>query len=102
MAHCTKKNNNHVRLMTAFSQDQHYKIYVQKILQNADDGSFIVNHILENNGAVYIAGGAKMARAVKDQVTESLSAVLDGGEIEAKNLLKKLHKIGLFRVEAWS
>lgn len=97
-----QNSSEHMRLMTAFSQNQQYKIYVQNILQNADDGAFVARHILERKGAVYIAGGAKMARAVKDQIIENLSAVLKGGGKEAKHLLKKLHKAGMFRVEAWS
>ena len=59
-------------------------------------------HILENGGAVYIAGGAKMAHCVKDEIVECLAAVLPGGEREAKLVLRKLAKAGKFSVEAWS
>ena len=62
----------------------------------------MTRHILERNGAVYIAGGSKMARAVKDEIVEALAARLDGGEKDAKRLLNKLKRKGLFSIEACS
>ena len=59
-------------------------------------------HILVRKGAVYIAGGSKMARAVKDEILTALGAVLEGGENDAKRLLNKLKRTGLFSIEAWS
>ncbi len=47
-----------LRLLSAFSQEQAYKVYVQTILRS--EGDFLVKHLLENGGALYIAGGAKM------------------------------------------
>eukprot|EP00979_Chaetoceros_neogracilis_P013105 scaffold3666_cov268-Chaetoceros_neogracile.AAC.16 len=91
-----------LRLLTAFSQDQEHKLYVQKILREADEGTLIAKHILENNGCIYIAGGAKMARAVKDEIVESLGNILPTGEKGAKILLYKLQRAGKFSVEAWS
>ncbi len=93
---------SNLRVLNAFSQDQKQKIYVQKVLREADDGLLIAKHILENNGAVYIAGGAKMARSVKDEIIESLAKVLPSGEKGAKILLQKLQRVGKFSVEAWS
>jgi len=91
-----------LRLLTAFSRDQNNKIYVQRVVRDADDGVLIASHILENNGAVYIAGGAKMARNVRDEIIDNLGKYLPGGEKDAKLLLKKLQHKGKFNVEAWS
>mmetsp|Transcript_29093 Transcript_29093/g.43277 ORF Transcript_29093/g.43277 Transcript_29093/m.43277 type:complete len:183 (-) Transcript_29093:111-659(-) len=95
-------HNDRLRLLTAFSRDQWHKIYVQKVLRDADGGSLLVRHLLEENGAIYIAGGAKMAKCVKDEIIECLTEVLPRGERDAKVLLKRLGKLGKFNVEAWS
>lgn len=91
-----------LRLLTAFSRDQYYKMYVQRVAREADEGTMLTRHILENGGAVYIAGGAKMAHCVKDEIVECLAAALPGGEREAKLVLRKRAKVGRFSVEAWS
>lgn len=96
------QRSGNLRLLMAFSQNQGHKIYVQKIVREADDGVLISRHILENGGAVYIAGSAKMARAVKDEIIESLSKHLPLGEKGARELLQKLQRRGRFCVEAWS
>ena len=84
-------------LKTAYSRDQYHKIYVQSLLKDV-----VVQHILERQGALYIAGGANMAKCVRDEVLELLGNVLVGGQKAAKLHLKKLQKHGLFSVEAWS
>jgi hypothetical protein len=43
-----------------------------------------------------------MARAVKDEIVESLGNILPTGEKGAKILLYKLQRAGKFSVEAWS
>jgi sulfite reductase alpha subunit-like flavoprotein len=91
-----------IRLLTAFSRDQFQKIYVQRVLREADGGSLIVKHLVERNGALYIAGGPQMARAVKEEVVEALAKEFAGGEKEAKLFLSKLQRLGKFSVEAWS
>ena len=91
-----------LRVLTAFSRDQFQKIYVQKVLREADGGQLIVKHLLERNGALYIAGGPKMARAVKEEVIKALGKELDGGEKTANKCLNKLQRIGKFSIEAWS
>lgn len=91
-----------LRLIHAFSRDQKEKLYAQRALREIDDGSFIVHHVLERHGAVYIAGGSKMARAVKDEIVKALGAVLEGGEPDAKKLLNVLKRKGHFSIEAWS
>ena len=90
-----------LRVVTAFSRDQVRKIYVQKVLRDADEGNLIANHILHRGGAVYIAGGPKMARAVKEEIVEVLSEHL-GDEKAAAKLLNKLQRLGRFSIEAWS
>jgi len=91
-----------LRLLTAFSQDQFQKIYVQKVLRDGDDGKLIIQHLLERHGAIYIAGGPKMARAVKEEIMEALTSILPGGDKDAKAFLRRLQRQGKFSVEAWS
>jgi len=98
----TLTNSKRLHLIPAFSRDQNHKLYVQRALREADGGELIARHMLEYGGAVYIAGGSKMARAVKDEIVEALGARLDGGEKDAKRLLNKLKRLGLFSIEAWS
>jgi len=91
-----------LRPLIAFSRDQYHKMYVQRVAREADDGTLIAKHILENEGAVYIAGGAKMAHCVKDEIVECLAETLPGGERDAKIVMRKLARAGRFSVEAWS
>ena len=91
-----------LRLISAYSRGQEHKLYVQRALKEADGGELIANHILDRRGAVYIAGGSKMARAVKDEIVAALGTRFDGGEKDAKRLLNKLKRTGLFSIEAWS
>jgi sulfite reductase alpha subunit-like flavoprotein len=87
-------------LWTAFSRDQWHKIYVQQVVRDAQDGTLIATHLLKKHGAVYVAGGAKMAHCVKDQLLECLAKEI--GEKQAAVFLKKLHRLGRYSVEAWS
>eukprot|EP00536_Pseudo-nitzschia_multiseries_P010853 jgi/Psemu1/204414/e_gw1.348.61.1 len=98
----TSDEDCHFRILKAFSQDQAHKIYVQKVLREADDGTLIARHILEKGGAVFIAGGPKMARAVKQEIVEALTDVLPGGEKQAHQILNKMQRMGRFGIEAWS
>ena len=92
-----------LRLIPAFSRDQdHGKLYVQRALREANGGELIAAHLLNRQGAVYIAGGSKMARAVKDEIVVALGARLHGGEKDAKKYLNKLKRMGFFSIEAWS
>lgn len=95
-------NSKRLHLIPAFSRDQKHKLYVQRALREADGGELIARHILDRRGAVYVAGGSKMARAVKDEIVEALAARLGGGERDAKRLLGKMKRVGLFSIEAWS
>jgi sulfite reductase alpha subunit-like flavoprotein len=95
-------SSKRLRLIQAFSREQEHKLYVQRALKEADGGELIANHILDRRGAVYIAGGSKMARAVKDEIVAALGNRCDGGEKDAKRLLNKLKRAGLFSIEAWS
>lgn len=92
---------NRIRVLTAFSRDQVQRVYVQKVVREADDGNLIANHILNQRGAVYIAGGPKMARAVKEEIVEALAVSL-GSEKQANQLINKMQIAGLFSIEAWS
>ena len=100
--------DKHLKLLTAFSQDQNHKVYVQQVLSKEDNELFIAHHILEHKGAVYIAGGAKMSRAVNQEIIECLAEVMGGGVsderalISAKRILKKMNKLGTYRIEAWN
>lgn len=97
-----KNQQSNLKLITAFSQDQKCKEYVQHKLKTSSEID-VVNHLINRNGAIYIAGGAKMARAVKEEITELLSKQhFSGNEAQAKMFLRKLNRKGLFRVEAWS
>jgi sulfite reductase alpha subunit-like flavoprotein len=87
------------RVWTAFSRDQWHKIYVQQVMGQHKD--VIVKHILQDQGAIYIAGGAKMARAVKDELLEILGEAM-GDDKTAQLLVKQFQRRGLYAVEAWS
>jgi sulfite reductase alpha subunit-like flavoprotein len=97
----TLQKDGMLRLITAFSRDQLQKVYVQRVLAEADAGSLVASHLLERGGAVYIAGGPKMARAVKEELVEALKKQV-GDEKRANRLLAQLQKAGRFSVEAWS
>jgi sulfite reductase alpha subunit-like flavoprotein len=97
------EESGQLNLLTAFSQDQWHKIYVQQRLVQADgEHALLARHLLERSGSIYVAGGPKMARAVKEEIIESLGKVLDGGEKQAMQLLAKLQRLGRYSVEAWS
>ena len=70
-------------------------------MEEADGGSLICEHLLKRNGAVYIAGGPKMAKCVKDEIVSSLGKEL-GSAKQANQYLAKLQRSGKFSVEAWS
>jgi sulfite reductase alpha subunit-like flavoprotein len=89
-------------LLTAFSQDQMHKVYVQQALRQEDPGGDkLLDLLLTRQGHLYIAGGAKMARAAKEEIAELLAPHL-GGETLATQFLSRLQRMGRFRVEAWS
>ena len=94
-------NDKRLFVWTAFSRDQWHKIYVQQVLRGADNGKLVEKHILEHQGAIYVAGGAKMARCVKEEILECLAKAV-GGEKQAALLLKRMHLQGRYSVEAWS
>ena len=91
-----------LRVLNAFSQDQKNKIYVQRVMREADEGLLVARHVLEDGGAVYVAGGAKMAKAVKDEINDCLAQHLPNGSADVKRLLQRLQRTGRFNIEAWS
>jgi sulfite reductase alpha subunit-like flavoprotein len=96
--------SGHLQILTACSQDQRHKVYVQQVLESEMFGhEKIVKHLVEKKGAVYIAGGPKMARAVNDVVLEALCRFANySDEKDARKTLSKMQNLGLYRVEAWS
>jgi sulfite reductase alpha subunit-like flavoprotein len=86
--------------LPAFSQEQARKVYVQRLIK--ENGDAIVKHILENDGAIYIAGNPSMARYSKEELIEATARALGGDEKKANLLFKKLQARGRFSVEAWS
>ena len=94
-------NKGHLGVLTAFSRDQWHKIYVQQVLEKTEkEHELISRHLLERNGAIYIAGGPKMARAVKEVIVESIAKQLKGDK-KALSFLSALQRRGKFCVEAW-
>jgi sulfite reductase alpha subunit-like flavoprotein len=91
-------------LLTAFSRDQWHKIYVQQVIEKAEVENRLLSRVLiERSGSVYMAGGPKMARAVKDTIVESLAKTFfDEDEIRAQQFLTMLQRAGRFSIEAWS
>jgi sulfite reductase alpha subunit-like flavoprotein len=96
-------NDNRLLLMTAFSQDQWHKIYVQQILKMAEtEHSLLTRHVLVKKGTIFIAGGPNMARAIKEEIIEILTASFGGDESKARQLCMRLQRTGRLRIEAWT
>jgi sulfite reductase alpha subunit-like flavoprotein len=92
-----------LHLLTAFSRDQWHKIYVQQVLRKANEATrLLARHLIDRGGAIYIAGGPKMARAIKDEILEALARELGGDEKQARLFLARLQRVGLYSVEAWT
>lgn len=98
---CECEQKNQLVLYTAFSRDEKYKVYVQKILETANkESNLLFRHVVENKGAIFIAGNPKMARAIKEVIMESFTFSL-GDEKSARRYLNQLQRSGLYSVEAW-
>ena len=88
-------------IYTAFSRDQWHKVYVQQVLQKAErEHQLLSQHLLHKDGAIYVAGSPKMAKAVKEVLVESLVAIL-GDEKQVQLFLAQRQSAGLLSVEAW-
>ena len=87
-------------ILTAFSQEQAKKVYVQQVIKA--NGERIMKHIIENDGAIYIAGNPSMARYSKEELVEITARLLGGDETKANLVFKKMQARGRFSVEAWS
>ena len=88
-------------VLPAFSREQAHKIYVQQVIKANSDS--ILKHILENDGAIYIAGGPSMARYSKEELIEGTTRLLGEEDDKKANLLfKRMQARGRFSVEAWS
>jgi sulfite reductase alpha subunit-like flavoprotein len=90
-----------LKQLTAFSRDQWHKVYVQQVLQKAElEHQLLSQHVLHQDGAIYVAGSPRMAKAVKEVLAESLVAVL-GDEKQVQLFLAQRQATGLLSVEAW-
>ena len=100
----TLQSSGALQILTAFSQDQRNKVYVQQVLESDEFGhEKIVQHLIDKKGAIYIAGGPKMARAVNDVIVEALCHFAScRDEKGARKILSKIQSLGLYSVEAWS
>ncbi len=97
------EESGQLQVLTAFSQDQRHKVYVQQVLESEKAGYLkIVQHLIDNKGAIYIAGNPKMARAVNDVIVEALCKFYNYGEKDARKTLSRIQGLGLYSVEAWS
>lgn len=115
-------------LLTAFSRDQVRRIYVQTILREEEEGivkNWIEDYILSRStyGVIYIAGGASMARAVREVLMDLLVEILlfqmmekneqeeeqeekkkkkEKAELMAQKILKQMQRDGKLCIEAWN
>ena len=84
---------------TAFSRmdndQKKRKEYVQYVLSKNIN---IVDFLLNQKGRIFVAGGAKMVQAVKEEIISSLSTAISN----PKTLMLKLQKSGHYRQEAWT
>ncbi|XP_065155872.1 NADPH-dependent diflavin oxidoreductase 1 isoform X2 [Atheta coriaria] len=92
--------NGKITLVTAFSRDQDYKIYVQhKIIENA---GFLWKLLSEEGAYVLVAGNSKnMPRAVRDAF---VTVATDAGRLtpqEAENFVEKMEKTNRYQTETW-
>ena len=78
------------------------KRYVQRALRESTGREILARHILEDGGCVYIAGGARMAQAVKEEIVEAIMHVVKGGRSEAVAIVSAMRRKGLLAIEAWS
>jgi sulfite reductase alpha subunit-like flavoprotein len=90
-----------LQLWTAFSQEEDAgkKVYVQHRM--AEEQETIIHHILVLRGAVFVAGGAKMARSVQQELLEILTKAT-GSTSQSQLILKTMQRRGTYAVEAWS
>ena len=95
------KTTNTLTVHTAFSRmddDQKTKKkkeYVQYIVSKSIN---ITDFILNQKGRIFVAGGAKMVQAVKEEIISTLSTTITN----PKTLMLKLQKSGHYRQEAWN
>jgi sulfite reductase alpha subunit-like flavoprotein len=90
-------------LLPAFSRKGAKKVYVQHLVKPSAHGPEIMKHILENDGAIYIAGNPSMARYSKEELLEATASLLgESGDRKANILFKKMQAKGRLSVEAWS
>ncbi|KAI5286720.1 NAPDH-dependent diflavin reductase [Ascosphaera aggregata] len=93
----------HLQVVTAFSRDQKYKIYVQdRLRENAD----IVRELISNQKCmVYVCGSSgRMPKAVREALKDCLtvSKTGEGSDIAAaEKYLDTMEKEGRYKQETW-
>ncbi|GMI30586.1 hypothetical protein TrCOL_g4354 [Triparma columacea] len=92
-----------VEVWKAESQRGVRKIYVQDVIR--ERGVEVADIILRRKGALLIAGGAKMATAVAEEVARILGEKIGAGKDSKKvgrKLLEALRKKGRYSMESWT
>ena len=86
-------------LHTAFSRDGAEKVYVQHLIKREAKAV----HALLNEGAhVYVCGGTRMGKDVKEAIADAVSASAPMGMAKAREFVTSLEKSGRYVQELWS
>jgi NADPH-ferrihemoprotein reductase len=85
------------KLYTAFSRQTAKKGYVQHLL--SEHAIEVLSLLLDNNGYIYICGGASMAREVQSTLCELVSQVSNVSLSEAEATVRNMKSTGRFQVQ---
>ena len=86
-------------LHTAFSRDGKDKVYVQHLIKRESKAV----HAMLNGGAhVYVCGGTRMGKDVKEAIADAVSAAAPMGLAKAREFVASLEKEGRYVQELWS
>ena len=86
-------------LHTAFSRDGKDKVYVQHLIKRESKAV----HAMLNDGAhVYVCGGTRMGKDVKEAIADAVSAAAPMGLAKAREFVAALEKEGRYVQELWS
>ena len=87
-------------VFTAFSRDQHQKVYVQDIIRQ--QASFIHRLLVELGGIVYVCGSSgKMPKAVRAALIDVYRKEGNINEGAAESYLERMEKDGRYQQETW-
>ena len=85
---------------TAFSRDQHTKVYVQDVIRQ--HGSNICRLIQDLGGTIYVCGSSgKMPKAVRVALTDIFRQSESMETIEAEKFVAQLEREGRYKQETW-